>query len=196
MAKKRGGEILCFAYGSNMLSSRMRHPERVPSAVPRGVGFVPGHRLTFDKVSIDGSGKCDAEATGHDGDRVHGVLYAVKKSEKPQLDRAEGLGNGYDEKAVDVVTGRGKKRAVLYYATSKNPSLKPYHWYKAYVVAGAMEHGLPFPYVEWLRTAESQQHSDIARRLAEERALSNFPIPNSAAAGKRTPRRRKSRANQ
>jgi hypothetical protein len=123
----------------------MRASDRVPSASPRGVGYITGHRLTFDKVSKkDQSGKCDAEQTGNAEDRVYGVLYLVKQSEKSNVDRAEGLGQGYDEKAIDVIMIAGKRRAVMYYATLKDPILKPYHWYKAYVVAGAVEHGVPF----------------------------------------------------
>lgn len=191
MAKKSASTILCFAYGSNMLSSRMRAPDRVRSALPRGVGYLTGHRLTFDKVSKkDGSGKCDAEQTGHAEDRVYGVLYSVKESEKPNLDRAEGRGGGYEEKTVDVITATGKKQAVMYYATSKDATLKPYHWYKAYVVAGAVEHGLPFAYVEWLRTFESQQDPDAANRRGEERALAAVSLRRKAS------RRSKRRASK
>lgn len=189
MAKGMSTDVLCFAYGSNMLSRRMRAADRVPSASPRGIGYITGHRLTFDKVSRrDGSGKCDAEHTGDDGDRVYGVLYSVKEAEKPNLDRAEGLGNGYDEKVVEVVAARGEKQATIYYATSKDASLKPYHWYKAYVVSGAVEHGLPFAYVEWLRTVESQQDPDLARRRSEERALAHCDL---TAELRRRPRRGK-----
>jgi hypothetical protein len=35
-----------------------------------GSGFVEGHRLTFDKVSNDGSGKCNVEPTSDPGERV------------------------------------------------------------------------------------------------------------------------------
>lgn len=100
MGAKRKAKIICFAYGSNMLSTRMCHPDRVPSARPVGVGYVTGYRLTFDKVSRkDGSGKCDAEQTQNVNDRVYDVLYSVDKTEKQRLDDAEGLGNGYEEKA-------------------------------------------------------------------------------------------------
>jgi hypothetical protein len=34
----------------------------------------------------------------------------------------------------------------MYYATDKDASLRPYHWYKALVIAGAREHGLPVSY--------------------------------------------------
>ncbi len=179
MVAKRAAKITCFAYGSNMFSSRMCAPDRVPSAKPLKAGYIKGYRLTFDKASKrDGSGKCDAELTQNDKDRVYGVLYAVDQSEKPELDEVEGLHRGYEEKAVDVVTANGVKTAVMYYATSeaKDPSLKPCHWYKALVVAGAVEHGLPFPYVERLRTIESVQDQDAARRMEHERLLSTWQL--------------------
>lgn len=52
------GNILYFAYGSNMSSARLR--ARVPSCRPIGIAFLPGHELRFHKRSKDGSGKCDA----------------------------------------------------------------------------------------------------------------------------------------
>lgn len=177
MATKSKARITGFAYGSNMLSTRMCHPDRVPSARPLGVGHVTGHRLTFDKVSAnDGSGKCDAEETKNASDRVYGVLYSIDKAEKCRLDDAEGLGSGYEEKPVKVVAAKGVVPAVMYYATSKNPSLKPYHWYKALVVAGAVEHGLPFPYVELLRTVDSVQDPDATRRAEHERLLTAWQL--------------------
>src|SRR5712691_11306972 len=113
MATARSTRLVCFAYGSNMLSNCMRAADRVPSAKPIGIGYVTGHRLTFDKISQkDGSGKCDAEATGDDRDRVYGVLYAVDPAEKHRLDDAEGFGHGYDEKEVEVITAMGPKLAV------------------------------------------------------------------------------------
>ena len=50
------------------------------------------------------------------------------------------------EKTVHVSTEAGPVAAVMYYATDKDPSLRPYHWYKALVIAGAREHGLPVGY--------------------------------------------------
>jgi hypothetical protein len=50
------------------------------------------------------------------------------------------------DKTVQVVTDAGLVTAVMYYATDKDASLRPYHWYKALVIAGAREHGLPVGY--------------------------------------------------
>jgi hypothetical protein len=49
--------VLIFAYGSNMLERRLT--ARTPSAIPVGTAYVEEYRLTFDKVSTDGSGKCE-----------------------------------------------------------------------------------------------------------------------------------------
>ena len=134
-----------FAYGSNMLTDRLR--ERVPSATPIGIGRLMGHALRWDKRSgRDRSGKCDAEATGRQDDVVWGVLFEFDPDEKLALDRAEGLGVGYMDKTVQVLTDAGPVTALMYYATDKDPSLRPYHWYKALVIAGAREHGLPAGY--------------------------------------------------
>jgi cation transport regulator ChaC len=164
-------KILHFAYGSNMLSRRLCAADRTPSAVAFRTGFVKGRRLTFDKVSCDGSGKCDIEATDNLDNRVYGVLYKINKSEKPALDRIEGLGKGYKEEMVDVVTSSGAHQAVTYVATSKEPALRPYHWYKAIVIAGAIEHSLPESYIEWIRTVDSKPDPNVKRRFQNEKLL-------------------------
>jgi gamma-glutamylcyclotransferase len=140
-----GPRVLYFAYGSNMLTARLR--ERVPSATAIGIGQLMGHALRWDKRSWrDGSGKCDAEATGQQSDVVWGVVFELDPEDKPALDQAEGLGAGYMEKTVHVLTEAGPVTAVTFYATDKDASLRPYHWYKALVIAGAREHGLPTSY--------------------------------------------------
>lgn len=164
-------KVLYFAYGSNMFSRRLQARERTPSAIVVGTGFVAGRRLTFDKVSTDGSGKCDAERTCCLTDRVYGVLYEIDPAEKPSLDRAEGLETGYHEEPVIVVTGSGTRDAITYIATAKEPALRPYHWYKALVVAGAVEQGLPAAYVDWLRTCTSQPDPNATRRAQNELVL-------------------------
>lgn len=157
-----------FAYGSNMLTRRLTTVDRAPSAVPVDIGYAEGRRLTFDKVSTDSSGKCDAEATGKSSDRVYGVIFAITLSDRSALDRAEGLGIGYDAARIDVVTAVGTVVALTYFAKKKDPTLLPYRWYKALTVAGAVEHGLPRNYVEWLRAVESNEDPDRERRAKNE----------------------------
>lgn len=170
--------FLYFAYGSNMLTRRLRAASRAPSARVEATGFIEGHRLTFDKVSKEKSegrsGKCDAEATGNPSDHVYGVLFSIDRAEEKALDEAEGRDKGYKKDRIHVVTTDGKRTAVTYIATEKDPSLRPYDWYKELVIAGAVEHGLPQSYVEWLRTVESQPDPNVARRTRNERLLSGI----------------------
>lgn len=158
-----------FAYGSNMLTRRLS--ARTPSAKPEAIGYIEGHRLAFDKLSRDGSGKADIEATGKTTDRVFGVLFEIDFGEQRNLDLAEGLDKGYRKDAVNVVTAAGTVMATTYIATEKDPASIPYHWYKALVVAGAVEHGLPSAYIEWLRTVASQPDPKPERRAENEALL-------------------------
>lgn len=162
-----GRSILYFAYGSNMLTKRLR--ERVPSALVVGTGYVEGHRLAFHKVSTDGSGKCDLHQ-GDAGDRVHGVLFNIDINEKVALDKHEGLGSGYRFDPVNVVTSAGTCQACAYFATDTDQALAPYDWYVELVVAGATEHKLPEDYIEAIRAMTSQTDADDVR-AAENRAL-------------------------
>jgi gamma-glutamylcyclotransferase len=161
--------ILYFAYGSNMMTKRLR--KRTPSAICEGTGFVRRHRLTFGKVSSDGSGKCDLEPTENETDRAYGVLFRICSDEAPALDAAEGLGKGYRKDQVTVITADGETTALAYLATDKDPAGRPYHWYKAMVVAGAVEHNLPASYIEWLRTAPSEADPEPDRRAENEALL-------------------------
>lgn len=161
--------VRTFAYGSNMLTARVR--ERVPSAAAVAIGRLRAHTLKWHKRSRDGSGKCDIESTGRNEDAVWGVVFELDAAEKPALDRAEGVGNGYVERQVDVVTDRGIVTASAYVATARDPALRPYHWYKAFVVAGAKEHNLPPEYVQALEAVPSMRDPDNARTATNERLL-------------------------
>jgi gamma-glutamylcyclotransferase len=152
-----------------MLTRRLK--ARAPSALAVGTGFVEGYRLTFDKVSRDGSAKATVEATRNPSDRVYGVLFTIDAEQESTLDRAEGLGKGYSKKEIQVLTSEGALLAVTYVATKRDPTDQPYHWYKALVVAGAVEHGLPNLYVELLRKIESKPDSNITRKAENESLL-------------------------
>jgi len=173
MSGNANGTFTYFAYGSNMLERRLHAADRAPSARVIGTGFVTGRRLTFAKLSIDGSGKCDIEITGKAEDRVYGVLFEIDNAEKAALDRVEGLGKGYDDEVVRVVTADSACNAVTYVALMKAPDLRPYDWYKAFVVAGAVEHGLPGDYVDRLKAIESWTDPDEKRRMAQEAILAS-----------------------
>lgn len=159
-----------FAYGSNMSLPRLR--ERVPGAERIGVFTLPEHSLRFHKVSTrDGSGKCDALFTGNPDDYVIGALFDISYNEKASLDKAEGLGFGYEEKTVTVTDSQGNELdAFTYYAKNTDPSLQPYCWYLHHVISGARETGVPASYLDALEKIASIADPD-EKRDARERAI-------------------------
>ena len=106
--------FLHFAYGSNMLSRRLR--ARTPSAVSLGAGRLRGHELRWHKRSADGSGKCDAWVQEGTQAWLHGALYQIAQADKPSLDAAEALGVGDGQKQAVVETAAGPRTALLYVA--------------------------------------------------------------------------------
>lgn len=161
--------FVSFAYGSNMLSSRIQ--ERCPSARALGVAELHGHELKWHKRSTDGSGKCDVVQAKDEKRIVYGVLFEIPATEKSELDKAEGLGNGYEEKQVQVVFAGKPRTVTLYAATNTDSSLKPYTWYKAFVVAGAKEHKLPNEYIRQLEAVEATQDPNRERHDKNTRLL-------------------------
>jgi gamma-glutamylcyclotransferase (GGCT)/AIG2-like uncharacterized protein YtfP len=130
-----------FAYGSNMLTERIR--ARVFGASSLSRLCLPGYRLCFHKKSIDGSGKCNIINTGSQKDRVFGVLFEIPRDQLGKLDEAEGYGNGYDHKYIPLPDKRGE--TILAYVAEPNyidDGLLPYRWYYELVVAGAEQHKL------------------------------------------------------
>jgi gamma-glutamylcyclotransferase (GGCT)/AIG2-like uncharacterized protein YtfP len=162
--------LLNFAYGSNMLSARLR--QRVPGARLIGTATLRGHALRWHKVAKDGSGKCDIVAA-ESGSVVHGVLYEIPAHEKKILDRFEGLGFGYEEKDVLVQCRTAMLPASAYVATHVDDSILPFTWYRALVIAGAVEHGLPIAYVNELRAIDARLDPD-AHRHAQHMALATL----------------------
>lgn len=149
-----------------MSTARIR--SRVPSAKVVAVAKLRRHKLKFHKVSKDGSGKCDILETDDRNDIVYGVVFEINESEKPDLDGAEGLGHGYDEKQVQVFTGEEvEMEAATYFATNINSQLKPYLWYKDHVVRGARENHLPDDYVAEIEKIESINDPNQARHDCE-----------------------------
>ena len=158
--------MLYFAYGSNMSSRRLR--ERVPSARFRFTATLEAHDLRFHKRSRDGSAKCDALETRNPAHRVIGVVFEIAQTDKTTLDRYEGLGSGYEEKQVALLTSSDASiTAFTYYATHIDSALKPYSWYKHHVLSGAREHQLPVAYIERINGIESITDLNYERHECE-----------------------------
>jgi len=173
MNSSDGSRVVVFAYGSNMLAVRMQ--ERAPLSKAVSVGQLVGFELCWNKRSSDGSGKCSVTETGHPKQVVSGVAYEMCASDKLSLDRAEGLGQGYGERAVNIHTQAGRLPALTYYATSFDPGIRPYDWYRDLVIAGAREHELPEEYVRMLERVATVTDSDVERAAKNHRLLTTRP---------------------
>ncbi len=154
--------LIYLAYGSNM------HPARLQARVPSAIAIKPltlrGWRLHFHKRGRDGSAKCNILATANRADRVHAVLYRIAARHRPQLDAAEGLGSGYEIQHLEIAD---IGRAFFYIASSEHieDRLRPFHWYKAFVMAGARHHALPADYCAQIAAVQSIADPDPQRAL-------------------------------
>jgi hypothetical protein len=158
-----------FAYGSNLHPARLR--ARVPSAEFVEVAVHPDRALQFSKRSRDGSAK--ATVVPALGSRVLGAIYRIDETEKCLLDRAEGLGQGYEEDWQSLPLSTGVVRSFHYVAASDyiDPSLQPYHWYKELVLAGARYHGFPADAIAAIERIVSIDDPDEKRRSRNDAIL-------------------------
>ena len=157
-----------FAYGSNLPLARLQ--KRVPSARLITTGYLWHHDLRFHKISKkDGSAKCDAFYTGSCSDYIIGAVYEIDSDHKKSLDDAEGLGKGYEEKEVIIISRVDQKRikAITYVATMKDSKLRPFCWYMHHVLCGVKEHRFPQHYVEKIRAVEFIDDHDRDREREE-----------------------------
>ncbi len=167
---------LYFAYGSNMLHARLA--ARCPSARPLFVAHVPGWDIDFSKRGQDLSGKATLARASHPGAIAYGVVFEVANSEMPDLDRFEGRGNGYERDDAFTVVRPGTVEGIVtntYIATptAVDPSLKPFDWYHALVLAGARQNHLPATVIERLQSQSSlpDPQPDRPQRLEALRVL-------------------------
>ncbi|MEI2822691.1 MAG: gamma-glutamylcyclotransferase family protein [Chitinophagaceae bacterium] len=163
--------MLIFAYGSNMNINRLT--QRVPSATKVTNVFLPSYKLVCNKVSKDGSAKANMEKSDIATDIVWGILFEIDNNEKPMLDKAEGLGKGYNEDCLTFTDENNLKHiAQVYIADSKsiNNCLVVYNWYKEFIVTGAIQNQLPADYITQLQSIPCIPDPD------EKRSEKNYSI--------------------
>ncbi len=158
--------MLIFAYGSNMNIKRLR--ERVPSATKVANVFLLGYKIVCNKVSKkDSSAKANIEKSENATDIVWGVLFEIDSKEKPLLDKAEGLGKGYNEDSLTFTDENNIEHIAKVYiadSSSINNSLVAYDWYKDFIITGAIQNELPADYISQLQLIPFIQDPDKERR--------------------------------
>jgi len=130
-----------------MLEQRLR--SRAPSAAFVSIGILRGYRLHFNKLGQDDSGKGNIERSAGLRDLVYGVIFTVDDADVPNLDEAEDMSRGgYSRSTVQVEVDGTESVVESYFANSRfiDNSLRPFDWYAAMVVAGALQHGIPAEY--------------------------------------------------
>ena len=161
-----------LAYGSNLHPHRLQN--RVPSARLTGVVELEGMKLEFYKRSKDGSGKCTMVDSVDSA--VFTAVFTIDKKELPELDRVEGVGFGYEHKKLPLRIKGKIIEAITYIASGSymDRQLKPYHWYKNFVVEGASYLSFPAAYLDFLNGFESVQDQNEKRRSENEALLAGM----------------------
>jgi len=148
---KKEKTVVYFAYGSNMKLSRIKSSKRAPSAKPIGRAKLLGKRLTFNKISKDGSGK--ANIVDDKKAETWGVLFEIERKDWNSLDRCEA---GYQRIQVKVMTDDGKTLvAETYVALGLDDNLQPSDSYKKMILDGANDFELPQSYIDGLSNVPS-----------------------------------------
>ncbi len=72
---------------------------------------------------------------------------------------------------MEVIVNGARARATTYRASRIDPIRVPWHWYKDLVLAGAMEHGLPWFYTRAIRQTPARRDPNDLRRAKGEAIL-------------------------
>lgn len=130
------GEVLYFAYGSNMSPERMML--RVPGAHVIGVGHIRGWTVAERLYA-------DISKVPHG--TTHGVVYEMRVRDVVDLDRYEGYPSVYDRRWCNVHMADGTVRKALVYVltevarAAREGSRYP-DWYREMCSRGARRFGL------------------------------------------------------
>jgi len=157
-----------FAYGSNMQGATLRGRRGIAwsRALP---ARVANWRFVCDKPPLLPSmGESFANLVPEAGAAVYGVLFELGADDLAHVELTEGVLIG-NYRRVDVVVeplGGGEVvTAATMVADARDPSLAPSERYRALLVAGAREHGLPAAWIAFLEGLPARPESEEAARL-------------------------------
>lgn len=157
----KGGDMLYFAYGSNMDPTQMR--ERCPGATLVGFGYLPDHVLCFPRRSKNrGCGVSSVEPKiGHD---TWGIVWELSGADLAALDKNEGYrrdrdptANAYNRLTVIINLNGEQLEMETYVASPQEGSHLPSNAYLKHLRDGASHHGLPEAYQSFLADLPDDQ---------------------------------------
>lgn len=133
--------MLYFAYGSNLLKSRML--SRCPSAEVVCVDVFKGYVLTFNKLGVDGTAKANISKSLGD---VRGVIYTIDSQDVKKLDATEGEGVHYTR--TKITTTKGISCWTYVACVDKIVcDIYPSHQYKNMIIKGMEAFKFPVSYI-------------------------------------------------
>jgi phage replication-related protein YjqB (UPF0714/DUF867 family)/gamma-glutamylcyclotransferase (GGCT)/AIG2-like uncharacterized protein YtfP len=130
-----------FAYGSNLCVRQMA--QRCPGAVDPRPATLADHDWLINERGV-------ATVEPFDGSQVHGVLWHVTDHDLATLDSAEGVPVRYRRDRLTVNTDDGPAEAWVYIDHRVEPG-RPRPGYLERIVDGAVHHGLPHRWIEFLK---------------------------------------------
>ncbi|ORW36810.1 replication protein [Mycobacterium paraense] len=130
-----------FAYGSNLCVRQMAL--RCPDATDPLPAVLADHDWLINQRGV-------ATVEPFAGAQVHGVLWLISDDDLAALDSAEGVPVRYRRDRLTVHTGDGPSPAWVYIDHRVNPG-PPRPGYLPRVIDGAVHHGLPQRWVDFLR---------------------------------------------
>lgn len=133
------GKIYNFAYGSNMLKSRLEERVGKVNRIGKKV-ILKDYEFQFSKLGSDGSGKANVHKKS--GQQVEGALFELSQDQLSKLDKFEGYPDHYTRKTITVTNERGEEIEAIVYVAKEDKirsGLKPTKEYLNYIVAGGRE---------------------------------------------------------
>jgi phage replication-related protein YjqB (UPF0714/DUF867 family) len=130
-----------FAYGSNLCVSQMAL--RCPGAADPRPALLSDHDWLINERGV-------ATVEPFDGSQVHGVVWQLSDHDLATLDSAEGVPVRYRRDRLTVHTDDGLSEAWVYIDHRVEPG-PPRPGYLERIVDGAVHHGLPHRWIEFLR---------------------------------------------
>jgi phage replication-related protein YjqB (UPF0714/DUF867 family) len=136
-----------FAYGSNLCVNQMAR--RCPSATDPRPAMLADHDWLINERGV-------ATVEPFDGSQVHGVVWQLDDHDLAVLDSAEGVPVRYRRDRLTVHTDAGPAEAWVYVDHRVDPG-PPRPGYLERIIDGALHHGLPHRWIEFLRRWDPSQ---------------------------------------
>lgn len=98
----------------------------------------------------------------------------LRTAKKTALDRAEGLGNGYNETTLVFTDANNSNYQAQIYLADNNSidnELRPNDWYKRFILTGATQNKLPQDYIDSIEAIVSIADPDKEREQRNLRIL-------------------------